>query len=94
MKICYLADAQSIHTKRWVRSVKLLGINVIVISYRRGEIDDIPIHTLKTPKIFNINQSVPLILKFHYLFGLSQTKKLIDEFQPDIIHAFWASSYV
>ena len=93
MKICFLADAQSVHTQRWVRSIVERGIDVLVISFRDAKIDKIPVYTLKTPKIFNINPSTPLWLRFHYFFGVSQAKKLIDEFQPDILHAFWGTSY-
>ncbi len=93
MKICILADVQSAHTKRWVRSISNKGHDVILISFRKGNINGVKCHTLKTPKILGVSPSTPLWAKFHYLFARRSAQKIVDEFTPDVVHAFWATSY-
>jgi len=93
MKICYLADAQSVHTQRWACSIKDRGIDVIIISFRYAKINGIPVFVIKTPKIFKISPSSPMWSRYHYLFGLKQARKIINKYNPDILHAFWATSY-
>ena len=93
MKICYLADAQSAHTQRWAYSIKDKGIDIIIISFRDANINGIPVFVIKTPKIFKISPSSPLWSRYHYLFGLKQAREVINKYDPDIVHAFWATSY-
>lgn len=93
MKICILADVQSAHTKRWALGIAGKGHEVIIISFREGNIPGIKCHTLKSPMIYEIAPSVPIWAKFHYLFGRCAAQKIVDDFAPDIVHAFWATSY-
>lgn len=93
MRICILADVQSAHTKRWAQGILEKGNEVIVISFRQGEIPGVKCYTLNSPSIFGISPSVPQWAKFHYLFGRRAAQKIIDDFAPDIVHAFWATSY-
>ena len=93
MKICYLADAQSVHTQRWVTSIAAKGHEVVLITYRPEKIAGITVYVLKSPRFHNISPTVPFWSRFHYLFGKKQAKTIIDSFAPDILHAFWATSY-
>ena len=93
MKICYLADAGSIHTQRWVSECNKNGIEVIVISFRAGEINNVPVYTIKIPISSKISPNVPFWRKVFYIFGKSDVEKIIKNFNPDIVHSFWASSY-
>lgn len=93
-KVLILADAGSIHTKRWACAIADEGCQVKVISYTKGQMrDDIEVITLQTPKLLPIAPTAPLWSRFHYLFGLSETNRVIEHFQPDIVHAFYATSY-
>lgn len=93
MKICYLADAKSVHTQRWVKSISTANIDVIIISFREAKIEGIPVFTISTPKILNVSPSAAFWSRFHYLFGKNQVKKILNDFKPDILHSFWATSY-
>jgi len=93
MKICILADVQSAHTRRWVRSISESGHELIVISFRPGQIEGIDCHYLRTPKILGISPSNPFWSRFHYLFAKGRAQRIVNEFDPDIVHAFWATSY-
>ena len=93
MKVCILGDAGSIHTQRWAMGLKAKGLDIIVISYKNKEIPGVPVYLLKSPRVNKISPVSPLWSRFHYFFGLKQTKDIINEFKPDILHAHWATSY-
>ena len=93
MKICYLADAQSVHTHRWVQSVADQGHEIILLTYRPGKINGIKVLSLNSPNIKNISPIAPFWSRFHYLFSTRQAREIIDRFSPDILHSFWATSY-
>ncbi|MDD5582449.1 MAG: glycosyltransferase [Candidatus Marinimicrobia bacterium] len=93
IKICILADSSSIHTVRWATALKKKGFDVCVVSYVDANIPDIHTFHLLTPKIQGISPTSPLWSRFHYLFGTRQAKKIIHDINPDILHAFWATSY-
>lgn len=94
IKICYFADADSTHTKRWVASINRSIFEIIVITYNYSKIRDIPIYTIKPPKLFSpYSPNRPFYCKFYYLFISKKVKSIVREFDPDIIHSFWATSY-
>jgi glycosyltransferase involved in cell wall biosynthesis len=93
MKICILADVQSAHTQRWVKAIAEAGHKVIVISFREGQVSGVKCHFLNTPDMFGISPSIPFWGRFHYLFSKNAAQSIVDEFDPDIVHAFWATSY-
>jgi len=93
MKICILADSGSIHTVRWATALKNEGFEVRIITYVDSDVPGILTHYIKTPKIKGISPTAPLWSRLHYLFGFQQAKKIIQEFKPDILHAYWATSY-
>ena len=84
MKICYLANARSIHTQRWARHFSGRGWDVTVISFEEGVIDGvsvIPIPYGTVSRHLNI------------LLGILDIHKLIQKLNPDILHAHYATSY-
>lgn len=93
MKICILADSGSIHTVRWSNALKKEGFEVQIITYVDSDVPGILTHHIKTPKIKGISPTAPLWSRLHYLLGYGQAKKIIQEFKPDILHAYWATSY-
>lgn len=93
MKVCILADVQSAHTQRWVKSIAGAGHEIIVISFRPGQIPGVKCHILNTPDILGISPSIPFWGKFHYVFSKKAAQRIVDSFEPDILHAFWATSY-
>ena len=100
MKILFLADANSIHTIKWVESLHKHELNILVFSLFKPTDDvvqkyqnwGIPLISADLQsKIRNLR--VPNISKLNYLTAFRLLKKTMNAFAPDIIHAHYASSY-
>jgi glycosyltransferase involved in cell wall biosynthesis len=90
MKICYLADAGSIHTQRWIKYFVDKGHTVHLISKRPfdcNHMDGVTLHLLKrlpdSPKFSSIN----------LLLTLPQTKRLLRKIAPDVLHSHYVTDY-
>lgn len=84
MKICYLANAQSIHTQRWAKHFTTRGYDVAVVSFQFGEIEGVRTICLSSAvsvSLFNIVRLLP------------RMRRIIREINPDILHAHYATSY-
>ena len=97
MKICYLANAYSLHVQRWVKYFAEKGHEVHIISFpftfstsiystKQPDIklSDINIH------IVNMNKKY-LYLAFPYVFF--QFRRIINDIKPDIVHAHYVTHY-
>ena len=85
MKICYLASAASIHTRRWASHFAEQGHQVEIISFETpGELDSrVKAHVLRE----RLPKNVECFVRAPYV------RKLLRESKPDIVHAHYASSY-
>ena len=83
MKICYLADASSIHTQRWVKYFAEKGHEVHLISYNPAHIENVKIYVLPKKK----NRFLTFILRFFAI------RKLIKNIKPDLLHAHYIGGY-
>ncbi len=77
MKICFLAEASSIHSKKWVEYFAQKGHKVHWIS-------------LTPPTQVNIEKIKFYQFKGNLLFNAMRIKKLIRKIAPDILHAHYA----
>ncbi len=91
MKICYLSDANSIHTKKWCKFFKTKGYDIHVISLNDGEIDGVTVHSLKI-QLDNVRNG-SFMNKIQYLTYTGKVKALVNEIKSDILHAHYATSY-
>ena len=100
MKILILSDANSIHTIRWAESLIAKNIDIQIFSFfKPKKSNTVKLKKLNikviTPdlrkKIKNLRE--PNISKIKYLQSILLLKKSIKAFQPDILHAHYASSY-
>lgn len=82
MRICYLADAASIHTQKWARFFAERGNEVRVISFRPADIPGVKVRYIRTP-----------LGKVGYLLAAGQISRLIHHISPDLLHAHHATSY-
>jgi glycosyltransferase involved in cell wall biosynthesis len=82
MKLMYIAFAHSTHTIKWVNYFKDLGHDIMLVSFypTDKEIEGVDIRHIEIG-----NKNAALLRVF-------QVRKLIREFQPDILHAHYASS--
>lgn len=98
MKVLLLANANSIHTQRWIKSLRESKVTLGLFSLYSPDaafykdFPDIFISSLdladkqRTKKENNF-------LKLVYLRGIIKVRQAIREFKPDILHAHYASSY-
>ncbi|MEY4877498.1 MAG: hypothetical protein RL708_2648 [Bacteroidota bacterium] len=87
MKICYFADAPSIHVVRWCKHFAALGHEVHLISFKQNEIENVTTHFIDTGSIAVGGGNWKVLLKFR------QIKKILQQIKPNIFHAMYATSY-
>ncbi|GJQ63932.1 MAG: capsular polysaccharide biosynthesis protein [Melioribacteraceae bacterium] len=97
MKILILSEAENPHTLKWVSGIKSRDIEVAVwsLSTVKNEFykkNNIPVYGIGIADNLTGKESGSFG-KLVYLTAVSKLKKLINEFQPDILHAHFASSY-
>ena len=90
MKICFLAPANNYHTRKWVRYFVSHGYDVSVLSLTEGNIDGAKVYWLNS---HTRSSRASDFAKLKYLLQFYRIKQIINEIQPDIINAHYASSY-
>lgn len=79
LKIAIVGWAQSVHIQRWSQGLAKMGYQVRVVSLGDGTIDGV--------ETININRSGRL----SYLTQKSNAVRAIRQFEPDIVHAHYAT---
>lgn len=87
MKICFLADGGSIHTKKWVEYFRDNGHKVNLITFRVNETEKI-----NGVEIIKVKSLLPFS-RLNYILSLNYIKKLIWKISPDILHSHYLTSY-
>lgn len=84
MRICFLADARSIHIHRWIKYFKNRGNETFLVTLEKAP--------AQNGSIFQIK---PVIDKdfLKYLFSFPKVKKLISQIRPDLINAHFVPNY-
>ena len=93
MKICYLADAGSIHTQKWAKHFASKGNEVHIISFRNADIQNVEVHFLNVHGFISISPVASLLSRAGYILWARKIKRLVNKINPDILHAHWATSY-
>jgi len=99
MKIFILSDPSSIHTKRWVSALAERDIHIFLFGLSSNNIDFYlkydNVLLYKTDHINRLKRRTKSgsFEKLKYLIVFQSLKKCIKDFQPDILHAHYASSY-
>jgi glycosyltransferase involved in cell wall biosynthesis len=83
MKLCFLANANSIHSYRWIKYFADKGHEINWISLQKNEFGD-----LKNVKFYLLKQYPTKFLDI--ILNAIPVKKLIKEIKPDILHAHYA----
>lgn len=86
MKICFLAGADSIHSYRWVKYFSDRGHAVHWVSFapsRFGSIEKVSFHEIKPSPFKALNSC----------YGAVRLKRLLNDIQPDILHAHYIGTY-
>jgi glycosyltransferase involved in cell wall biosynthesis len=82
MRICYLADAVSVHSQKWARFFAERGNDVHVISFRPADVPGVKVHYIHPP-----------LGKLGYILSSGKISRLIRRISPDLLHAHYATSY-
>lgn len=96
MKLLLLANSNSIHTKRWTISLAQRGIEICLFSLEKNkgtEYINLPNVKLIYGEIKNTTKINGEISKVALLKYLPKIKSIIKEFNPDLVHAHYATSY-
>jgi len=80
MRICYIANASSPHIIRWIKEFQFRGHEIHSISdyHPKQEIEGVTYHILDRGK---------------HIKAILETRKIIKEINPDVIHAFFTFAY-
>jgi glycosyltransferase involved in cell wall biosynthesis len=98
MKALLLAAPNSAHTEKWAKSLAQNGLQVYVFGlsaydcsiYRNSQ--NIQVDTLGF-EVSSTQSGEGVVSKLKYFRALPRVKKIIRDFNPDILHAHFASSY-
>lgn len=85
-KICFLADANSIHTRKWVEYFSNKDYEIHIISMRGTKYSydkNVKLHVIEPP----------FGNKLSYFFIINRIKNLVKKINPDILHSHYATSY-
>ncbi len=84
MRLCYLADAPYVHTRRWVEHFAGLGWETHVLSFRPADIAGARVHYVDGWESLG---------KLRYLLHARRVRRMVRELQPDLLHALHLTSY-
>ena len=84
MKICYIGNATSGHIKRWVNWFAGKGYEIHLITDKPAKIDGVIVHQISNNKRHNL---------LNFFIKAFQTKKIVKEVKPDLLHAHYAFGY-
>src|SRR5436309_2186979 len=82
MKLCFLADAGSIHTRRWVEYFAGRGHEVHLLSMRPASYARVTVHVIRPP-----------LGRGGYLAAALAARRVVRALEPELVHAHYASSY-
>jgi len=82
LKICYLANGQSVHVQKWVRFFAERGYDVYLATFNETS----QIEGVKVRKLRYFSKSA-------YPFRILAVRKAVKEINPDILHAHYVSHY-
>jgi glycosyltransferase involved in cell wall biosynthesis len=87
MRICLLADGESIHTVRWCQQFHEFGHDVHLITFKNVKIPNIHVHYIEGVDIHVSGGNWKVALKY------LKVKQIIKSINPQVLHALYATSY-
>lgn len=89
MRICFIAPANSIHTKKWCSWFRSRGHEVNVVSLILDDDIDANVYFLDS----GVKPTDNDICKIGYLRVIFQLRKIVREINPDVVNVHYATSY-
>ena len=99
LRVLIMSDSANDHTKRWVRATAERGVEVMLFSLNDkdkefySQLSNVHFHGFSIFSSIKNKRKNGAFEKLRYLKTVSALKRCIKEFQPDILHAHYASSY-
>ncbi|MED7818621.1 MULTISPECIES: glycosyltransferase [unclassified Francisella] len=95
MRVLLLEDPNSSHTIKWAKALARNDITILIFGLNSLLVSDYD--NISNIEVKTLNQIVTgtsrFLIKLKYLRALPLLKKVIKNFNPDIVHAHYASSY-
>jgi glycosyltransferase involved in cell wall biosynthesis len=85
MKICYLANAASIHTQRWAAHFARRGHEVTVVSLTPSSIPGVDVRLVRPDP--NVRGRIA------YILAVPRLRRMLRDLNPDVMHAHYAGGY-
>lgn len=82
-RILYVADAASIHTRRWAEHYRDRGLDVHVASFSAATIPGVQLHELPTAGLGRVG----------YFLAIPVLQQIVRRLRPDVVHAHYLTSY-
>lgn len=82
-RILYVADAASIHTRRWAEHYRDRGLDVHIASFSAATIPGVQLHKLPTAGLGRVG----------YFLAIPMLHQIARRLRPDVIHAHYLTSY-
>lgn len=82
-RILYVADAASIHTRRWAEHYRDRGLDVQIASFRAAAIPGVQVHKLPTAGLGRAG----------YFLAIPILQRIARRLRPDVVHAHHLTSY-
>ena len=89
MRICFVAEANSVHIEKWCRWFLSRGHEVHVISFTPGDIPGAKIHLMDV----GLSGEESDTAKLKYLTKGKELRRIIDDISPDVVNVHYATSY-
>lgn len=89
MRICIIANAGAVHTKRWAGAYVERGHEVHVLSIRRAPIAGVTVHTVALGPENSPSRSWSFL---SYLRLLLSIRRLLNAIAPDVVHAHYVTT--
>lgn len=81
MKICYIADLNQVHSRRWIQEFIDRGHEISVINYVELK------QSFFGCKIFDLSKGKNTLSAIDYLRVVPRVRQILNEIEPDILHA-------
>lgn len=87
LRIAVLADAESIHARRWCQHFSQAGYEVHLLSFKQAELEGVHCHFIDAGTIQVAGGNWRVMLKY------KEVKAILRHIKPDVLHSLYATSY-
>ncbi|MDJ0949739.1 MAG: glycosyltransferase [Alphaproteobacteria bacterium] len=90
LRICVLANAQAVHTRRWATAYAARGHEVHVLSIRHEEIEGVRVHAVS---VGPVNAASRIWTLLSYLRLMLAARGRLKRISPDVVHAHYTITH-